>query len=137
MRHTIVRLARERKGYMPRRHRTFLGRLEGVRELVTKVSAELEESKDDGDIKRKLVDSYNLAVNALKTLRDAHYKVVAMYIIGPAAREKRDMELKERAISGAKNQIMEGSNGELKGTGGSELSTFLKSVRTRTKEAII
>ncbi|KAH7869336.1 Indoleamine 2,3-dioxygenase [Lentinula edodes] len=72
--------------------------------------------------RRSLRAAYNSAVTALKKFRDAHIVLVARYIIGPAARAKGNGEKDREA---------------LKGTGGTHLARFLKSVRDNTRDAVI
>jgi indoleamine 2,3-dioxygenase len=98
------------KSYMPRHHRLFLGHLQAnPRPLRTLV----EMSSDT-----ELTEAYNTAVSALKVFRDAHVRIVAIYIVGPS---KRTSEPTEAA----------------KGTGGTSAIRFVKSVRDQTASAII
>ncbi|KAH7926082.1 Indoleamine 2,3-dioxygenase [Leucogyrophana mollusca] len=112
-------LLRRMQRYMPRHHRSFLRHLSSdlrpVRSLL---------SSGDPD----LLGAYNAAVRAVKEFRDAHLRIVAIYIIGPASRERA-------------NQAKEVESGRsvppLKGTGGTNLMQFLKGVRDKTTEALI
>ncbi|KAJ3885061.1 Indoleamine 2,3-dioxygenase [Lentinula edodes] len=112
--------------YMPRHHRNFLSHL---REQNTNRSLRawvLESQHDHNDSAdpvpdTPLLDAYNAAVTALKKFRDAHIVLVARYIIGPAARDKTRGD-RQKA---------------LKGTGGTHLARFLKSVRDDTRDAVI
>ncbi|KAG1821602.1 Indoleamine 2,3-dioxygenase [Suillus subaureus] len=110
-------LLRRMQIYMPRHHRNFLRHLSAnprpVRTFVTQMKPDVE-----------LLDAYNSAVQSVKEFRDAHIKIVAIYIIGPAARER--MELEQRS-----------GKQMLKGTGGTDLVRFLKGVRDKTAEAVI
>ena len=105
------------QSYMPRHHRTFLLHLAAnprpLRGLVV--------SAADPD----LVASYNAAVLSLKEFRDAHMKIVALYIVSPAAKAKREAN---RAIE---------EKGPLKGTGGTDMVRFLKGVRDSTAKSVI
>jgi indoleamine 2,3-dioxygenase len=98
--------------YMPRHHRNFLRHLSSnprpLRAIV------------DASHDAELLESYNLAVKALKTFRDAHIRIVALYIVGPA-RRATDIQAGET----------------LKGTGGTNLMTFLKSARDNTAGSIM
>lgn len=98
------------KSYMPRHHRAFLGHLQSnprpLRALV--------ESSDDA----KLTEAYNTAVSALKVFRDAHVRIVAIYIVGPSRRSHQ-------------------GGVEAKGTGGTSAIRFVKSVRDQTANAVI
>ncbi|KAF9236414.1 Indoleamine 2,3-dioxygenase [Melanogaster broomeanus] len=114
-------LLRRMQIYMPRHHRNFLRHLSAnprpVRDLVIQ-----------GD--PKLVESYNNAVRAVKEFRDAHLRIVAIYIVGPASRERQARRDEEDAG-------LEGKGVPLKGTGGTHLVQFLKGVRDKTAEAMI
>jgi indoleamine 2,3-dioxygenase len=106
------------QAYMPRHHRAFLAHLARapapLRALVQR--------------EPRLVEPYDAAVGALKRFRDAHMRVVALYIIGPARRAAaREAEERGRWLP----------EGELKGTGGTELVQFLKGVRDRTEGALL
>jgi len=111
-------LLRRMQIYMPRHHRNFLRHLTAnprpVRNLVI-----------GGD--PKLVDAYNDAVRAIKQFRDAHIRIVALYIIGPASRERKEAE----------EAGLEGQRPPLKGTGGTDLVQFLRGVRDKTADAVV
>lgn len=103
-------LLRRMQIYMPRHHRAFLRHLSAnprpIRDFVQTKTPEL-------------VEAYNQAVGAVKGFRDAHIRIVALYIIGPASRERT------------------GGERHLKGTGGTQLSQFLKGVRDNTADALL
>jgi indoleamine 2,3-dioxygenase len=65
-----------------------------------------------------LSESYNLAVEAMKRFRDTHVKMVALYIVGPSRSDKAEVAAR--------------TDGVLKGTGGSNLMSFLKGTRNDT-----
>ncbi|KAJ3804223.1 Indoleamine 2,3-dioxygenase, partial [Lentinula aff. lateritia] len=115
--------------YMPRHHRNFLSHLRvqdanrSLRAWVLEAAAAAAEEEEE-DSTQSLLDAYNAAVTALKRFRDAHIVLVARYIIGPAARA--------RANEGKKTGTQ-----ALKGTGGTHLARFLKSVRNTTHDALI
>ncbi|KAG0706715.1 Indoleamine 2,3-dioxygenase [Suillus ampliporus] len=119
-------LLRRMQIYMPRHHRNFLRHLSTnprqVRTLVTQAEPDAE-----------LLDAYNAAVQSVKEFRDAHIKIVAIYIIGPAARERMELEQADPQARDAPK----GGRGVLKGTGGTDLVRFLKGVRDKTAEAVI
>ncbi|TCD63555.1 hypothetical protein EIP91_005226 [Steccherinum ochraceum] len=96
--------------YMPRHHRAFLRHLSAdprpIRNLVT-------ESSDTS-----LKEAYNAAISALKVFRDAHVRIVAIYIVGPGKKGARPQE-------------------EQKGTGGTSAITFVKSVRDQIQGALL
>ncbi|KAH0833375.1 Indoleamine 2,3-dioxygenase [Lanmaoa asiatica] len=73
-------LLRRMQIYMPRHHRNFLRHLTDNPRPVRNLAI-------GGDT--KLVEAYNNAVRAVKQFRDAHIRIVALYIIGPASRERR------------------------------------------------
>ena len=114
-------LLRRMQIYMPRHHRNFLRHLtvnpRPVRDLVI-------------DRDPKLVEAYNEAVNAVKQFRDAHIRIVAVYIIGPAGRERT-------AAKEAEEAGLEEKRPPLKGTGGTNLAQFLRGVRDKTAEAMV
>lgn len=98
------------QSYMPRHHRAFLRHLSAnprpVRDFV-------ENSGSD-----QLWDAYNVAVSALKVFRDAHVRIVAIYIVGPSRKGQRP-------------------ECELRGTGGTNSIRFVKSVRDQTAGAVL
>ncbi|KAI5985204.1 Indoleamine 2,3-dioxygenase [Pisolithus marmoratus] len=104
-------LLRRMQIYMPRHHRAFLRHLSAnpfpIRDFVQTKSPEL-------------IEAYNQAVCAVKGFRDAHIRIVALYIIAPANRERA-----------------EDTGGFLKGTGGTHLAQFLKGVRDKTADALL
>ena len=118
--------------YMPRHHRKFLHHLSStprpLRELVINAEDPM------------LLEAYNGALKALKEFRDAHMKVVAMYIIGPSRRPAPSPGGETRANVGPDYRVEpEGEEGgaRLKGTGGTDLVRFLKDIRDRTAAAIL
>ncbi|KAI6006205.1 Indoleamine 2,3-dioxygenase [Pisolithus orientalis] len=105
-------LLRRMQIYMPRHHRAFLRHL----------SANPRPMRDFAQTKiPELVDAYNRAVGAVKEFRDAHIRIVALYIVGPATRGRAG----------------EAERGSLKGTGGTQLVQFLKGVRDKTEDALL
>ena len=119
--------------YMPRHHRKFLDHLSSaprpLRELVIKAGDSV------------LLEAYNEALTALKEFRDAHMKVVALYIIGPSRRPALSPDGDVRTDPWQGHGIIKLEDGErerhLKGTGGTELVRFLKDVRDRTAASIL
>jgi indoleamine 2,3-dioxygenase len=113
------------QSYMPRHHRHFLRHLSAnPRPLRAFVLA-----WNDAD----LLGAYNDAVRALKGFRDAHIRIVAMYIVGPARRHRSA----EPVDYGDDRGEDEAYAATLKGTGGSELVRFLKGIRDQTECAIM
>jgi indoleamine 2,3-dioxygenase len=116
--------------YMPRHHRRFLNHLlsapRPLRDLVLNA----------GD--QTLLEAYNGTLKALKEFRDAHMKVVALYIIGPSRRPAPSPGGEVRPDARQDDGIEEFERERhLKGTGGTELVRFLKDVRERTAAAIL
>jgi indoleamine 2,3-dioxygenase len=122
--------------YMPRHHRAFLDHLGHTARPLRALVADAAASDPD------LVAAYDGAVRALKRFRDAHMRIVALYIVQPArryaARETAPAVVAVRegeADTGRWLAVEEQS--ALKGTGGTELVRFLKGVRDRTAGAVM
>lgn len=119
-------LLRRMQIYMPRHHRKFLQHLSTnprpVRTLLAK-----------GTPNAELLEAYNSAVLSVKEFRDAHIKIVAIYIIGPAAQERKAREEADAQVE----DVQKDGKKVLKGTGGTDLVRFLKGVRDKTAEAVI
>ncbi|KAM9069119.1 indoleamine 2,3-dioxygenase 1 [Sarcophilus harrisii] len=110
-----ARYLEEMRSYMPSPHKDFLETIASspsVRDFVI----------SSGDTQLKKV--YNECIDNLILLRNYHLQVVAKYIINPS--NNRD----------STNGVPP-SNDEVKGTGGTNLMIFLKSVRNTTKEALL
>jgi indoleamine 2,3-dioxygenase len=125
-------LARMRT-YMTRHHRNFLRHLAAaprpLREAVTRTG------------NPALTDAYNAALAALRGLRDAHLRIVTVYIIGPSHRAPT---FTKKGTAGEVKGCFEKEMGSgvvppplLRGTGGTQLIRFLKGVRDRTSEAAL
>lgn len=116
-------LLRRMQIYMPRYHRNFLRHLSTnprpVRTFVMQTRSDIY-----------LLDAYNSAVQSVREFRDAHIKIVAIYIIAPAARERTELEQADPEAKEVGKQV-------LKGTGGTDLVRFLKGVRDKTAEAVM
>ncbi|KAF5392814.1 hypothetical protein D9757_000909 [Collybiopsis confluens] len=147
--------------YMPRHHRNFLTHLQNqsrsLRALVIDTLASAGLSIDGSPVAGSssslsvdsvdlndalaLLHSYNAAVMALKSLRDSHIIIVTKYIIGPAARSRREEQEKapqwQKVKAEKELEEEEMDNAPLKGTGGTDLAQFLKGVRDGTRDAII
>lgn len=106
------------QSYMPRHHRAFLRHLSAnPRPLRTLV----QETSD-----AKLQEAYNAAVMALKVFRDAHVRIVAIYILSPSKSKGVG-----RCVGG-------GGGGEApKGTGGTDAFKFVQGVRDQTAGALL
>lgn len=104
----------EMRTYMPPAHQNFLHSLESgpsVREFVR--------SRGDASLQK----TYNECVKAMVSLRSYHLQIVTKYIVAPAHQQSK------------KNQTSE--EPENKGTGGTDLMKFLKSVRATTEKALL
>lgn len=104
---------------MPGLHRDYLLYLENSpRQLrdIAKQNAALREP-------------YNAAVKALKKFRDAHIRIVCLYVINPSRAQCPMM------ASIARQQRQEVSSGPARGTGGTELASLLKAGRDATDRA--
>ncbi|KAK6468409.1 indoleamine 2,3-dioxygenase 2 [Huso huso] len=84
--------------------------------------------------KPELTGAFNGCVAQLMALRNYHIVVVSRFITVPAARER---EKRSRAEPSAEILTRAPSSLEERGTGGSGVMSFLKSVRDTTKEAAI
>ncbi|KAJ3724234.1 tryptophan 2,3-dioxygenase [Lentinula guzmanii] len=137
------------------------GQGEGNEEKEGNDEGQEGEGEEEEEGKKMLVEAYNQAVGALRKLRDAHFGIVARYIIGPAASASAKVasaaNSSAAAASADANAAVtsaddanvnvnadaategggEGLRSRLKGTGGTDLARFLKSVRDDTKEAVI
>ncbi|KAF8461761.1 Indoleamine 2,3-dioxygenase [Russula ochroleuca] len=101
--------------YMPRHHRNFLRHLGAAPRPLRAAVARMGDAA--------LTEAYNAAVDSLRRFRDAHLRIVALYIINPSHRGEGEGE------------AATGVPGLLRGTGGTDLVRFLKGVRDRTSEA--
>jgi indoleamine 2,3-dioxygenase len=104
-----------------------------------------------------LTEAYNAAVDALRRFRDAHLRIVALYIIGPSRRAPPHVHASvahyqagpAAEVCGGQGHMgmgvamktgsmsTPGPGGMLRGTGGTDLVRFLKGVRDRTSGAAI
>uniref|UniRef100_A0A670K2V4 Indoleamine 2,3-dioxygenase 2 n=1 Tax=Podarcis muralis TaxID=64176 RepID=A0A670K2V4_PODMU len=106
--------------YMPPHHQAFIEEIQSLPPLRSHV---LSSGKE------KLCSAYNMCVAALSDLRTYHIAMVTKYIISAARNAKA-----KPSESTSPNPP---SFLEERGTGGSGVLSFLKSVRNTTKEAII
>ncbi|KAI9442106.1 Indoleamine 2,3-dioxygenase [Lactarius indigo] len=128
------------RAYMPRHHRNFLRHLAAA---PRPLRAAVERTGGTA-----LTDAYNAALAALRRLRDAHLRIVTLYIVGPSHRSppaSRTPALTVQA-KGATEDVKVGFANRtytssdptlLRGTGGTDLVRFLKGVRDRTSEAVL
>ena len=122
--------------YMPRHHRAFLDHLSNnprpLRDIVHSAST----SDTNTAAGAALLDAYNAAVMALKKFRDAHMIVVTLYIVIPARRSRGEAQgIATLAVGSSDESHNKGA--ALKGTGGTDVIQFLKSVRDQTIETLM
>ncbi|XP_067044904.1 indoleamine 2,3-dioxygenase 2-like isoform X1 [Acropora muricata] len=98
--------------YMPPKHRAFI-------EAVEQGPSIRNFALTRGD--PQLLQEYNECVKKLKDFRSSHLQIVARYIVVPGNRGKSNNQL----------------GMAMRGTGGSDLMSFLKQVRKETGEAVI
>ena len=129
------------RAYMPRHHRNFLRHLGAAPRPLREAVARIEDAA--------LTEAYNAAVDALRRFRDAHLRIVALYIIGPSNRSRAPppaappraeaagtcaVQLSVAIGTGVGEAAAPSVPGLLRGTGGTDLVRFLKGVRDRTSE---
>ena len=122
------------QNYMPRHHRAFLRHLSSnPRPLRALVEAETsKDPKSNSD----LLESYNVAVTALRKFRDAHLRIVALYIVGPSRR----VEAGRRSLTATEAKapsVEDAASSAEKGTGGTNAMTFLKGIRDKTAGTVL
>ncbi|NXI24727.1 I23O2 dioxygenase, partial [Sterrhoptilus dennistouni] len=108
--------------YMPPAHRAFVQRVGGAASLRQHVQS-------SGDQRLRL--AFNRCVSALTDFRSYHITIVTKYIASAAAGARA----RARAQPGAAGKAPAAL--EDKGTGGSHIFTFLKSIRDSTREGLI
>ena len=117
------------QNYMPRHHRAFLRHLSSnPRPLRALVDAETSDHRNP-----ELLSAYNTAVTALRSLRDSHLRIVAMYIVGPSRR----MGFGKSAQASEHPSEKEAESSGEKGTGGTNAMIFLKGVRDKTANTVL
>ncbi|XP_077008678.1 indoleamine 2,3-dioxygenase 1 isoform X4 [Tamandua tetradactyla] len=107
----------EMRTYMPPAHQAFLQSIESgpsVRKFVI--------SKGDAGLKA----AYNKCVEAMVSLRSYHLQIVTKYIVIPAWQRQKENQSPE-----------ESSEAGNKGTGGTDVMDFLKTVRNTTRKFIL
>jgi indoleamine 2,3-dioxygenase len=141
------------RAYMPRHHRCFLRHLGAAPRPLRSAVARMGDAA--------LTEAYNAALDALRRFRDAHLRIVALYIIGPSHRGAHTSVTPRAQVTtvaadkvaaaeecGSQKSIGTGTGtGEvtavaatprlLRGTGGTDLIKFLKGVRDHTSEAAL
>jgi indoleamine 2,3-dioxygenase len=66
------------RAYMPRHHRNFLRHLGAAPRPLRTAVARMNDAA--------LTEAYNAALDALRRFRDAHLRIIALYIVGPSHR---------------------------------------------------
>jgi indoleamine 2,3-dioxygenase len=142
------------RAYMPRHHRNFLRHLGAAPRPLRAAVARMGDAA--------LTEAYNAALDALRRFRDAHLRIVALYIVGPSHRgahssataptpraqvataatdEVAAVEVCEgqKSIGTGTGEVTAGTAAPrlLRGTGGTDLIKFLKGVRDHTSEATL
>lgn len=105
------------RAYMPPAHRNFLSSLESVPPVRDFVISRRNES---------LKKAYNECVNGLVSVRKFHLAIVDTYIVKPSRQKPTDGHTSR-----------EPSNVENRGTGGTDVMNFLKSVKDTTEKALL
>ncbi|XP_053434725.1 indoleamine 2,3-dioxygenase 1 isoform X2 [Nycticebus coucang] len=116
-RESAAEILQEMRTYMPPVHRAFLHSLESgpsVRKFV--------QSQGDADLRK----AYNECVEAMVDLRSYHLGIVTKYIRNPARQQLRPGNTSE-----------EPSGPDSKGTGGTDIMNFLKTVKTTTQKSLL
>ena len=116
----------EMRKYMPESHRQFLehfSTIANVQQYAMSPSASL-------DVREAL----DAAINSMIAFRDNHIKIVARYIVRPARAPSSEGTGQRQNIASASSDDST-SRGDLKGTGGTNLMTFLKQTRDETRAA--
>lgn len=110
--------------YMPRHYRSFLTHLENNPRPLRKLVISVSSGAADG---QALLKTYNDAVLSLIEFRSTHMLIVALFIIGPAARHDGGLDAEDNINNSTSDQKMEFTgNGKflLKGTGGTAVVHF-------------
>jgi len=79
-------------------------------------------------------EALDAAINSMIAFRDNHIKIVARYIVRPARAPSSEGTGQRQNIASASSDDST-SRGDLKGTGGTNLMTFLKQTRDETRAA--
>ncbi|NWH81356.1 I23O2 dioxygenase, partial [Piaya cayana] len=114
------------RGYMPRPHRAFVDEIHRAPSLKQHVLS-------SGDT--RLCAAFNRCIAALADFRSYHITIVTKYITIAAAKAKAGRA--ELGGGDGPSMAKPPSALENKGTGGSHIFTFLKSIRDTTREGMI
>lgn len=114
------------RDYMPPAHKQFIQDISLQPSLKSFVQQQASE---------RLNQAFHLCVTKLLSLRSYHISVVSRFITVPAARARQlrnqSQDFEKEVISRAPTALEE------RGTGGSGIMTFLKTVRDQTKDAFL
>ncbi|XP_018525289.1 indoleamine 2,3-dioxygenase 1 [Lates calcarifer] len=114
------------RDYMPPTHKQFIQDISLQPSLKSFVQQQASE---------RLNQAFHLCVTKLLSLRSYHISVVSRFITVPAARARQlrnqSQDFEKEVISRAPTALEE------RGTGGSGIMTFLKTVRDQTKDAFL
>lgn len=134
--------------YMPSHHRSFLNHLSRLHVPSVTNRNPIPSVRELAVRHPEVEEAYDQAVGSMKRFRDAHMKLVTVFIIAIARKEpsqdsifwdewnkKRLEGVEQRAELERQKEVEQGE--KLVGTGGTELVSFLKTCRERTVEAYV
>lgn len=116
----------ETRKYMPDSHRQFLEHFASI--------ANIQQYAMSGNASVQVREAFDDAVNSMTAFRDNHIKIVARYIVRPASAPNSEQTGQAKNIASASSDSST-RQGDLKGTGGTNLMTFLKQTRDETRAA--
>ncbi|KAK3942818.1 Indoleamine 2,3-dioxygenase [Diplogelasinospora grovesii] len=133
----------EMRKYMPGPHARFLGDVQAV--------ANIRDFVEDHSDNRPLCIAYDACLSMLRNLRDKHIAIVTRYIVLPskevrarsrspeATRRRLNLATASRQPQGIAYEAPRDAKkkGDLKGTGGTALISFLKQARDETGEPAV
>lgn len=115
----------EMRKYMPQAHRLFLKHWTST--------ARLQEYVHRADVPPAISAVFNQTVDAMTAFRDEHTRIVARYIVLPSRESSSGTVVANKNIASVSSE--EDAQSRLKGTGGTELMSFLKQTRDETYAA--
>ncbi|XP_017272629.1 indoleamine 2,3-dioxygenase 1 [Kryptolebias marmoratus] len=114
------------RDYMPPAHRQLIQDIS----LQPSLRSFVQQQAND-----HLNQAYEFCVSKLLALRNYHINVVSRFITVPAARAR---QLRDRSQESEEEKLITAPTAlEERGTGGSSIMTFLKTVRDKTKDALL
>ncbi|GAA5908765.1 dioxygenase BNA2 [Sporobolomyces salmoneus] len=135
--------------YMPHHHRSFLQHLVSIHDSSSSPSSLPSLRSLALQYPIELQASYDLAVASMKKFRDTHIILATHFIVAqarhpPSIDSVHFMEWETKRLAKEQAEIVRKREGREKdarevvvGTGGTDLSSFLKLCRDRTKEALL